>query len=115
MFNVVGGIPQDAPQAYDLAEVRSHVTRVSPPTLIFQGEFDCVIQTAAVRNLAAALCSARVPVVYVEFPETDHGFDVSTSLNPAGRGGYLPVDSQFSPPTETALYALDRFVALLRQ
>jgi len=38
--------------------------------------------------------SARVPVVYVEFPETDHGFDVATSLNPAGRGGYLPVESR---------------------
>jgi acetyl esterase/lipase len=115
MFNVMGGMPQDAPQAYDLAEVRSHVTVASPPTLIFQGEFDCVIQTAAVRNLAAALRSAHVPVVYVEFPETDHGFDVATSLNPAGRGGYLPVESQFSPPTETALYDLDRFLAIMRQ
>jgi acetyl esterase/lipase len=55
MFNVMGGMPQDTPQAYDLAEVGSPVTPVSPPTLIFQGEFDCVIQTAAVRNLAAAL------------------------------------------------------------
>jgi acetyl esterase/lipase len=115
MFNVMGGMPQDAPQAYDLAEVRSHVSSASPPTLIFQGEFDCVIQTAAVRNLAAALRSARVPVVYVEFPETDHGFDVATSLNPAGRGGYLPVESQYSPPTETALYTLDRFLALMQQ
>ena len=114
MFNTMGGMPQDVPRAYDLAEVRSHVTPAAPPTLIFQGEFDCVIQAAAVRNLAAALRSANVPVVYVEFPETDHGFDVATSLNPAGRGGYLPVESQFSPPSEAALYELDRFLALLR-
>ena len=115
MFNVMGGMPQEVPQAYNLAEVRSHVTPASPPTLIFQGEFDCVIQAAAVRNLAIALRLAHVPMVYVEFPETDHGFDVATSLNPAGRGGYLPVESQFSPPTETALYDLDRFLAIMRQ
>jgi acetyl esterase/lipase len=115
MFNVMGGMPNDAPQAYDLAEVRSHVTSAAPPTLLLQGEFDCVIQTAAVRNLAATLRSAHIPVVYVEFPETDHGFDVATSLNPAGRGGYLPVESQFSPPSQAALYDLDRFLALLRQ
>jgi acetyl esterase/lipase len=115
MFNVMGGMPQDVPQAYDLASVRAHVTSSAPPTLIFQGAFDCVIQTSAVRDLASALRSAHVPVVYVEFPETDHGFDVATSLNPAGRGGYLPVESQLSPPSEAALYDLDRFLALMRQ
>jgi len=42
---------------------------------------------------------AGVPVVYVEFPQTDHVFDL-----------ILP---KFSPPAQAARHDLDRFLALM--
>ena len=70
------------------------------------------MQTQAVRNLAGALRAARVPVIYVEFPETDHGFDIASAFTKLS-GTHVPFDSQFAPPTQAALYVLDRFLALM--
>ncbi len=112
MFNVMGGLPEDVPHTYDLADAKSHVTSKAPPTLLFQGEFDSIVQTQAVHNLAGALRAAHVPVVYVEFPDTDHGFDIASAFYSLS-GAHLPFDSQYSPPNQAALYVLDRFLALL--
>lgn len=112
MFNVMGGMPEDLPHAYDLADVKSHVNSKTPPTLLFQGEIDSFVQTQAVRNLAGALRAARVPVIYVEFPDTDHGFDIASAFTKLS-GTHVPFDSQFAPPTQAALYVLDRFLALM--
>jgi acetyl esterase/lipase len=112
MFNVMGGMPEDVPHAYDLAAVKSHITPRTPPTLFFQGECDSFVQTQAVRNLVNALRAAEVPVVYVEFPDTDHGFDIASAFTTFG-GMHLPIESQFAPPSQAALYDLDRFLAVL--
>jgi acetyl esterase/lipase len=111
MLNVMGGMPDEVPHAYDLAHVASHVTPKSPPTLLFQGQYDFIVQPQAVRELAASLRAAHVPVIYIEFPKTDHGFDYSTVF-PKSKGNNLPIESQYAPPTESALYELDRFLAL---
>jgi acetyl esterase/lipase len=114
MLNVMGGMPDEVPHAYDVAHVASHVTSQAPPSLIFQGEYDFIVQPSAVHDLVAALHAAHVPVIYIEYPETDHGFDCATVF-PKSNGVNLPVDSQFAPPTESALYDLDRFLGLLAE
>jgi len=112
MFNVMGGMPEDVPHAYDLGAVKSHITPKTPPTLLFQGECDSFVQTQAVRDLANALRAAEVPVVYVEFPDTDHGFDIASAFTTLG-GVPVPIESQFAPPSQAAVYDLDRFLAVL--
>jgi acetyl esterase/lipase len=109
---VMGGLPEDAPHAYDLADVKSHVTSKTPATLLVQGACDSFVQTQDVYKLAGSLRAASVPVVYVEFPDTDHGFDVASAFTKLS-GAYVPFDSQFSPPTQAALYVVDRFLAVL--
>jgi dipeptidyl aminopeptidase/acylaminoacyl peptidase len=62
---------------YDLASPISHVSAASPPTLLFQGKHDWIVPVASARRLYHALAAAGVPVVYVEFPRTVHGFVVN--------------------------------------
>jgi acetyl esterase/lipase len=45
------------------------------------------------------LRAAGTPVVYVEYPQTEHGFDL--------------IFPQVSPPAQAALYETERFLALL--
>lgn len=97
--NFLGGQPDEVPEMYDLASPTIHVSPNSPPTLLFHGEHDSLVSVEASRVLYHKLVNAGVPVVYVQFPQTDHGFDL-----------FLP---QFSPPAQAALYDLDRFLALM--
>jgi acetyl esterase/lipase len=53
----------------------------------------------ATRALYAELVEAGVPTIIIVFPPTDHVFDL-----------ILP---QVSPPAQSALYDVDRFLALL--
>jgi acetyl esterase/lipase len=53
------------------------------------------------------LSESGIPVVYVEFPQTDHGFDIQMKILKLGDG------SQYSPANLAAWYDLDRFLALL--
>ncbi|MGH9583863.1 MAG: alpha/beta hydrolase fold domain-containing protein [Bryobacteraceae bacterium] len=110
--NVLGGMPNEVPRAYELTDARSYVSPRDPPTLLMQGEFDSVATIKETRSLASGLCAARVPVVLIAFPDTDHGFDVFTSYG-ARFGIHFPFDSNFAPPTQAALYYLDRFLALM--
>jgi dipeptidyl aminopeptidase/acylaminoacyl peptidase len=86
---------------YDLASPASHVGPNSPPTLLFHGEHGSWVPAETIRVMYRKLVDARVPVVYVEFPQTDHAFDL-----------ILP---QFSPPAQPALYVLDRFLMLMTE
>lgn len=70
-----------------------------PPTLIFQGDHDCLAPVAAAREFQQRLSSAGVPTVYLEYPATEHAFDL-----------FLP---RLSPAAQNALHHLDRFLALL--
>jgi acetyl esterase/lipase len=95
----LGGWPQDIPDTYQLGSPATHVHPGSPPTLLFHGNQDVLVPVDATRALYTKLVESGVPAINVVFPWTDHGFDL-----------LLP---QFSPPAQSALYDVDRFLALL--
>ena len=97
--NLLGGRPDEVPAMYDLASPLSHVHPACPPTLLIQGEHDVLVPVAPARALYEKLMEAGVPAVYLELPQTDHGFDLM-----------LP---RRSPPAQVALYEVERFLALV--
>jgi acetyl esterase/lipase len=96
---LLGGWPQDAPDTYQLASPITHVQPGTPPTLLLQGNQDFITPVGATRALHAKLVESGVPAINVVFPWTDHAFDV-----------LLP---QVNPAAQSALYDVDRFLALL--
>ena len=96
--NVLGGLPADVPDMYELASPIRQVSTASPPTLMFQGTHDAVVPLESARRLHQALEEAGVPVVYVELPWTEHAFDLM----------YPPLAN---PAAKAALYDVERFLA----
>jgi acetyl esterase/lipase len=102
MKNLLGGQPDMVPEAYDLASPVNYISPQSPPTLLFHGEHDQIVPVTATRALYKKLLENNVPAVYVEFPQTEHAFDVAfRDISPS------------SPAAQAALYDVDRFLALL--
>lgn len=99
MANLLGGRPFEVPEMYDLASPISHVRPDSPPTLLFHGEHDFMVPVESARRLRRKMEAMEAQVVYVEFPQTDHAFDL-----------FLP---PYSAATLAAIYDIDRFLALL--
>jgi len=99
MQNLVGGLPDQMPAMYDLASPINYVRADLPPTIIFQGAADRSVPVESSRLLHEKLRGEGVPSVYVEFPQTEHGFDIT-----------LP---RFNPAAQASLYHLDRFLALM--
>jgi acetyl esterase/lipase len=99
MRNLLGGQPEVVPHMYDLASPVNFVNPECPATLLFQGEHDMFVSAAAVREMHEKLVRMGVPSIYVEFPQTEHAFDL-----------FFP---QFAPATQAAMYDLDRFLAYL--
>jgi len=99
MANLLGGRPDEVPERYDLASPITHAGPDSPPTLLLQGEHDSLVPASACRALYRKLVQAGVPAVHVEYPQTEHAFDVAV----------LP---RYSPAAQAALYELERFLAL---
>jgi acetyl esterase/lipase len=100
MANLLGGQPDEVPERYDPASPITHAGPKSPPTLLLQGEHDSLVPASAWRTLHHKLVQAGVPVVHVEFPQTEHAFDVAML-------------SRYSPAGQAALYELERFLALV--
>ena len=96
---LLGGHPQDIPDTYQLASPIHHVHPGCPPTLLLQGDKDLLISIDTINALYIKLVESDVPVIKVVFPFTDHVFDI-----------VLP---QTSPPAQSALYDVDRFLAVL--
>jgi acetyl esterase/lipase len=96
---IMGGKPEEIPETYRLLSPSSHVGAHNPPTLLLHGSDDVFALTPAVRCLHQALCNAGVRSLLVEFPHTDHGFDL-----------VLPA---VSPAAQTAIADVERFLALL--
>ncbi len=99
MLNLVGCLPDENPEAYQLVSPLYHVGVHCPPTLLIQGAADWLVPAEHVRELHQALRQAGVQSVYVELPHTDHGFDL--------------FEPRFSPAAHAALYDIERFLALL--
>jgi len=95
----LGGWPQDVPGSYQLGSPVTHVHPNCPPTLLFQGARDVFVPVEPTCALYTKLVESGVPAINVVFPWTEHGFDL-----------LLP---QTSPPARSALYDVDRFLALL--
>jgi acetyl esterase/lipase len=96
--NLLGTEPGESARAmYDLASPIHHVHPGCPPTLMFQGTHDAVVPLDAARRLHQSLEDAGVPVVYVEYPWTEHAFD----------GMFPPLAN---PAAKAALYDLERFL-----
>jgi acetyl esterase/lipase len=96
---LLGGWPKDAPDMYQLASPITHVHPGCPPTLLIQGEQDIWCPVDATRAHHKRLVEAGVPAINLVFPWTNHAFDL-----------VLP---QISPAAQSALYDVDRFLALL--
>jgi acetyl esterase/lipase len=96
---MLGGRAAEIPETYRLLSPIAHVSPACPPTLLLQGADDVFDLAPGVRALHARLKGVGVPVVWVEFPHTDHGFDL---LAP-----------QVSPVAQAATYDVERFLAML--
>jgi acetyl esterase/lipase len=100
MTNLFGGQLDKIPYRYRLFSPITHASPNSPPTLLLQGEHDSLVPAPACRALYRKLVLAGVPAVHVEYPQTEHAFDVA-------------VLSRYSPAAQAALYELERFLALV--
>lgn len=69
---LLGGAPEEAPEAYHDASPLAHVDENSVPFLIFHGQGDTINPIAHSRRMVEALHEAGVEVVYVEDPDADH-------------------------------------------
>ena len=96
---LLGGYPEDVPDMYRLACPTTHVHPGSPLTLILRGDRDCLNPKEGNQELYAKLVESGVPAIDVVFPWTEHAFDLA-----------LP---QINPAAQSALYDVDRFLALL--
>jgi acetyl esterase/lipase len=97
MRALLGGTPDENPEVYRQASPITYVGPHCPPTLLMQGEHDSLVSAEAVRALADKLRAAGVKVIHVEYPQTEHAFD----LVPWG------------VPTQASWYEAERFLALL--
>ncbi len=83
--NYLGGTPAEQAAHYRDASPVSHIRPGLPPTLLLYGARDHVVKADFNRSAARALRAAGVPVIAVELPWAEHGFD----LAPAGLGAQL--------------------------
>lgn len=105
--NLLGGLVEDIPEVYQFASPITHIHPGCPATLIFQGSHDMGVPVESVRFFSRRLAESGIPVVYIEFPQTDHGFDIQLRILKLGNR------SQYSPAAQAAWYDLDRFLGLL--
>jgi len=96
---LLGGYPEDVPDMYRMACPISHVHAGSPPTLSFRGDRDCLNPKEGNVELYNKLVESGVPAIDVVYPWTEHGFDLA-----------FP---QVNPAAQSALYDVDRFLALM--
>jgi acetyl esterase/lipase len=73
----LGGPPDAMPDRYRDASPASLVRPGLPPALLVYGGRDHLVKPEFGRDAAAALRRSGVPVVYVELPWAEHGFDLA--------------------------------------
>lgn len=97
--SLIGGPPEAQGALYDLGSPIYHVRAGLPPTLLLQGAHDTGMRAEHTRRLYRALRTAGTPAVYVEYPATEHAFDLFMQ--------------RWSPPFQASLYDTERFLALM--
>jgi acetyl esterase/lipase len=95
---LLGGHPDECPEAYTLFSPVTHVHAHCPPTLLVHGEHDTMAPVKSAHFLHSRLMEEKVPTVAHFLPQTDHAFDL-----------ILP---KISPSAHTAIYDVERFLAL---
>lgn len=96
---ILGGRPDEKPEAYSLFSPVTHVHEHCPPTLIVHGRHDVLAPVAAIHQLYERLKEKAVPVAMHLLRQTDHGFDL-----------ILP---NISPSAHNCIYDVERFLALM--
>jgi acetyl esterase/lipase len=96
---IMGGSPDQIPEQYQQVSPQNYIHAECPPTLLIHGEHDSLVPAASTRDFYQRLRQAGVPVVYLELPQTDHGFDL--------------ILSPYSPSMQASIYTLERFLSLL--
>jgi acetyl esterase/lipase len=96
---ILGGSPDEKPEAYSLFSPITYVHQHCPPTLIIHGEHDVLAPVSAIRQLYKHLKEEGVPVAMHLLPQTDHGFDL-----------ILP---KISPSAHNCIYDVERFLAIM--
>lgn len=96
---LMGGHPEENPEAYARFTVINHVHRNCPPTLLIHDEDDILAPVRSTRKLFMRLKEYKVPVVMHILPQTDHAFDL-----------VLP---GISPGAHTALSDVEQFMAII--
>jgi acetyl esterase/lipase len=102
LIYLLGGPVNEVPDTYRLCSPITHVGRHCPPTLQIFGDNDFVINTEHGRRLHQALRGAGIPSVYVEYPNTVHGFDQ-----------YFGVSRRVAPAAQMATNDIEQFLALM--
>ncbi|MDP1746460.1 MAG: alpha/beta hydrolase, partial [Bacteroidota bacterium] len=98
---LMGGHPDERPDAYALFSPVSHVHSGCPPTLRIHGEHDLMAPAKTTHFLHSRLAEEKVPAVMHILPQTDHAFDL-----------ILP---KINPSAHNAIYDVERFLALMVQ
>jgi acetyl esterase/lipase len=96
---MIGGTAAGTPDAARLLSPIHHVGAHCPPTLLLQGRDDVFGLAPGVRRLHERLRAAGVPSALLEFPHTEHAFDL-----------VLP---RISPSARAATRAVEQFLARL--
>ena len=99
---LLGGTLKEIPDVYRLASPIVHVGSHCPPTLQLFDENDFVINVSHGRRLHQALFAVGAKSIYMEFPETVHGFDQ-----------YFGVSRRVAPAAQAATYDIERFLGLM--
>jgi acetyl esterase/lipase len=95
---LLGGHPDECPEQYALFSPVTYVHAHCPATLLLHGEDDTMAPVKTTRILFKHLAEEKVPTVMHILPQTDHAFDL-----------VLP---KISPSAHTAIYDVERFLAL---
>jgi len=96
---LLGGAPYEQTEDYTQASPMTYIAGNLPPTLILHGSDDSIVPVETMRNFYRDLQKAGVTTVYVEFPQTEHGFDLWAT--------------HLSPTAQAALHDIERFLVLL--
>jgi acetyl esterase/lipase len=96
---MLGGTPNEKPEAYALFSPITYIHSDCPPTLFIHGDHDILAPLYAIRQLQIRLTKVGVPVIMHVIRQTDHAFDL-----------ILP---KISPSAQNALYDIERFLLLL--
>jgi acetyl esterase/lipase len=99
---LLGGTLKEIPDVYRQASPIAHVGPHCPPTFQISDEYDFVVEASHGRRLHEALCKDGVKSIYLEFPESVHGFDQ-----------YIGVSRRVAPAAQSATYDIERFLALM--